>query len=150
MVALRYRVILGFAIALALVACSSPAQSVTFKPPAGWAATPSFFGFQAWHSSDDQALVLFKLPVTANMNQALTESNFRQFTVKRRERIVICGKQPAVYLYGASTSDRGPQTVEMIMTTTDGATYMAMYARDTKMRPNAQAEAAIRSLCPRT
>lgn len=151
MIAPWYRVALTSAIVSLLCACSSPAQSVTFKPPAGWVATPSFFGFQAWHPSDDtQALVLFKLPVAADMNQALTESNFQQLTVKRRERIDICGRQPAIYIAGTATGRRGTQKLEMIMTTARGATYLAMYSRDLNVRANAQAETAIRTLCPRS
>ncbi len=147
---LWYRVPLILAAACVLFACSSPTQSVTFKPPAGWEASPSLFGFQAWHPSDNkQTLVLFRFPVAANVNQALSQSNFRQFNANTRQRIKICGNQPAVFLSGTGTGSQGDQNVEMIITTVKGATYMAIYARDRGLHPNSQAETAIRSLCPK-
>jgi hypothetical protein len=133
-----------------LCSCSSPVQSVTFKPPAGWAASPSLFGFQAWHPKDNkQALILFKLPAATDPNRALSESNFRQFSTSLRERIRICGNQPAIFLSGTGTGARGTQRLEMVMTSVGGATYLATYARDEDVRPNSEAETAIRSLCPR-
>lgn len=142
---------LGWGGVLALGACSSPTQSVAFSPPVGWAATPSIFGIQAWHTADGkQVLMLLRLPVAMNPSQAMQQSSFTSFNVETRKKIVICGRQPAVLVTGTGTNSSHAQNVEMVLTSHAGASYMAMYARDSGVARNAQAERAIYSLCPRS
>lgn len=143
--------LLAFGLAASLVACSSPTHSVTFRAPAGWIATPSLFGFQAWRTSDRrQVLVLLRFPMVVDPNRALQQSNVQQLRAEHRRQITICGKQRALFISGIGTGRRGPQHTDIVMTTVGGQTYVAVYARDLGVAPNADAETAIRSLCPKT
>jgi hypothetical protein len=135
---------------IAAAGCSNPASSITFAPPAGWSASPSVFGFQVWQSPDKrQALMLFRLSAHMDANRALQRSSFTSFDVRSRKTIHICGHQPATFVDGTGTSDSHDRYVEMIVTSYRDASYLALYARDTRDRPNAAAERAIRELCPK-
>ncbi|HEY9085343.1 MAG TPA: hypothetical protein VIN40_05340 [Candidatus Tyrphobacter sp.] len=139
-----------FAAMAALAACSSPTQSIDFQPPAGWTATPSLFGFQAWHTADSkQTLVLFRLPVAADPNTVMRQADINTAGTTTR-KITICGKQPALLILGRGTRAHSQQNVEMVMTSYAGTTYMAIYARDIGLPLNAQADRAIHSLCRRS
>ncbi len=138
---------------VALAACSSPTQSIDFQPPAGWTATPSFFGFQAWHTTDrKQTLVLVRLPVTVDPKTAMQHSEINNMETYTQKSITICGKHPAILITGRgmSSQSHGPQDVEMLMTSYSGATYLAVYARDVGTPMNAQANHAVYSLCQRS
>ena len=140
----------GIACAVTLASCSSPTQSINFQAPSGWSGTPSFFGFQAWTSPDKkQVLLLARLPVSANMNTAMQQSNFQSMQTTAQKRIKICGNQPAVEITGRG-ENRGNQTeqeMEMIFTSYSNATYLSIYSRDVGEPVNAQAEAALTELC---
>jgi hypothetical protein len=139
---------------LALSGCgltSSPADSLTFKAPAGWHGSPGVMGFmQFWTApnSRDEVLMLFKSPKPLQVNQVFSSADLKDADVEAQKAITICGNQSAQYfkargtLKGNSNSD-----VEMVMTDAGGTTYMAMYVYPMGAQTNAAAEAALRELC---
>lgn len=140
----------GVGFAAALAACSSPTQSINFRAPSGWTATPSFFGFQAWTTSDHkQVLVLMRFPVTGDVNQAIQHSNISNLQTTTERRITICGNHPAMYVSGRgeNSSTHTEQQMEMVFTTYPSSTYVAIYSRNVGVASNAEAERAITSLC---
>jgi hypothetical protein len=120
----------------------------------GWNATPAIFGIQAWRAPDGrQNLVLFRFPLHLDTRQAIENSeDYNHWETASHKTIRICGDQPAILFSGRGESSRfghrRDQQVEMVMTSYN-VTYMAMYARDLSVHPNADAERAIRSLCLR-
>ncbi len=135
---------------IGLAACSGPTQSVDFRPPPGWVATPGFFGFQAWHTADSQEmLALFRMPVAVDANKAMHNSDYSDLQSGTKKNITICGSQPAVLMTGRGSNSRTKedQSVEMLMTSYSNSTYMAIYTRRLGIPPNPLAERALRSVC---
>jgi hypothetical protein len=133
-----------------VLACSSPTASINFHPPAGWRASPTFFGFQAWRNGDNtQNLVLMRFPVRISAKDAFSRTDYSNLETASSKNVTICGHQPAVLFTGRGVSSRThrERQVEIVWTSYPASTYMALYARDLDVRPNAQAEIAIRSLC---
>jgi len=139
--------------AATLAACSSPSSSITFQPPNTWHPSASILGLgQIWKSPDrQQVLLLMKLPVPMNVKDAIKTASVQDAKVEKQEQIKICGDQPAIYLMATGTSNfngtKQPGQMDMIMSSTGGATYMALYARPEHQTADAEAESAIRSLC---
>jgi len=146
--------------ALALAACgfsSSPADNLRFQAPPGWRASPGIMGFmQFWQApaNDREVLFLFKSPRPVSANDVFSPANMRDtmrdVTITQRNAIQICGNQPATYMQGRGYSPkRGDETLDLVITTTNGASYFALYARPIAAPPNPMAEAALRELCPK-
>lgn len=132
------------------VSCSSPTKSINFHPPAGWRASPTFFGFQAWRNENDtQTLVLMRFPVHIDAKDAFNRTDFNDFQTSRMKHVKICGQQPAMLFEGRGTNSRThrEKRVDMIWTAYSSSTYMAIYSRNLNLPTNAEAERAIRSLC---
>jgi len=131
---------------------SSPADTLAFKAPKGWQAFPGIMGFmQFWKQPDaDAVLMLFKSPKPIKTNEIFTNADLSDARVEDHRTITICGNQPAEYFkaHGRSKSGRD-SNVEMVMSTASGQTYMAMYAYPVGTQSNADAEAALRELCPK-
>ncbi|MBV8655075.1 MAG: hypothetical protein JO160_03450, partial [Candidatus Eremiobacteraeota bacterium] len=66
------RVLSALACAVILAGCgltSSPAEGLTFSPPAGWQSSPGIMGFmQFWRSptNSEEVLMLFRSPKALN------------------------------------------------------------------------------------
>lgn len=109
---------------------------------------------QFWQSpSDDrELLMLFKSPKPLSPSDVFSNDQvngtLKNTTVERRQAVVICGHQPAIYVEAKGTSSRGTQAlVDMIMATVAGASYFALYVRPLGAPPNPSAEAALREVC---
>jgi hypothetical protein len=142
---------------LALAGCSlgaSPADGLTFKPPAGWSSSPGIMGFmQFWRppSNDREVLMLFKSPTPLKpsdvFNNSQVNSSLRNIAIERKTAITICGKQPAALFVAHGTSRGGNERVEMVLTNAVGSSYLAMYVRPVQGPSNPSAEAALTELC---
>jgi hypothetical protein len=137
-----------------LTACgftSSPADSLTFKAPAGWSGSPGIMGFmQFWRAPNrsDEVLMLFKSPKPLQTRDVFSSANLRDAKVQTEKPITICGNQPAEFFKAQGMSSRGSDSnVEMVMTNTAGTTYLAMYIYPLGGMPNGEADAALRELC---
>ena len=96
---------------LALAGCSlaaSPADGLTFKPPAGWSSSPGIMGFmQFWRpsSTEREVLMLFKSPTPLKPTDVFKNSqvngSLSNVAIERQTAITICGKQPAALRRGA-------------------------------------------------
>jgi hypothetical protein len=139
--------------AMALVGCGSPTSSITFKPPDDWSPSSSIFGMgQIWKSPDTkQMLMLMKLPVAMKVSDAFKTVNLEDTKVEKQQHVTICGNQAAIYIKASGIANingvRQHSTMDMIMSSTGGATYMALYARPDLTALDDRAETAIRSLC---
>ena len=155
----RMRKALPIALLLACSGCgltSSPADNLTFQPPSGWSASPGIMGFmQFWKSpsSDSQVLMLFKSPKEIDKKDVFSSAKLDEGD-ETRQTINICGNQTAEYVTARATSTdeskkKTESEVQMVMTNTNGTTYLAMYVYPVGARPDPQAAAAIRELCPK-
>jgi hypothetical protein len=136
---------------------SSPADGLAFRPPAGWQGSPGIMGFmQFWKppASSDEVLMLFRSPKQIDPNEVLASAKLRDTRIERKQVIKICGNQPASYFVGAGTSSSNNNAttqaeMQMVMTNANGASYFAMYVYPVGTRPNGEALAALRELCPK-
>lgn len=153
-----FSVTVAFATMLAAAGCgftSSPADNITFKAPAGWQASPGIMGFmQLWKApgNGDEVLMLFRSPKQISTSDVMSSANLKDARVETTQRVTICGNQPAQFLKAQGTAQglgtKGQNSnVEMMMSNTGGATYMAMYVYPNGGVPNAEATAALRELC---
>lgn len=134
---------------------SSPAEHLTFKPPAGWQASPGVMGFmQFWKppGNRDEALVLVRSPRPIQVSQVFNSANLKDTKVVSVQHITICGNQPAEFLKAQGTSQALAQkskdvTAEIVVSNAGGASYMAMYVYPMNATPNSDADAALRELC---
>jgi hypothetical protein len=140
---------------------ASPADGLRFQAPAGWRSSPGIMGFmQFWRppGNDREVLILFKSPRPLKPNDVFsgTQSSgelngaLKNLTLERQQRVVICGHQPAIYGEARGTSAQsGDSQVEMLATNLAGGSYFAIYVRPFGAAPNADAQAALRELCPK-
>ena len=147
-------------IAAVLAGCASPAQDTAFAPPIGWKATPAMFGrLQMWMTGSDakdrQVLMIVrgdKSMTAADLNRSSPLGNGMHDV--KRDTITICGTQRAEHFtgrgQGGTGSSRVEQQVEGVTTAIGDAKYSVLYIRPASIRPDAQAEAALRSICPKT
>ena len=153
--------------ALLLAGCgANPTDKLDFKPPAGWTATPSMFGFKLWIKPKGQAakdsseiIFLMQLPSKAKIDLN-KDFNPKDFDVKnpagdlgvveKSSKIAICGSHDARYLESVSTKSGKRADTEMIFTQWGSATYMALYSRSADAPADPVAETAIRSVCQKT
>jgi hypothetical protein len=147
--------------ALAPMGCSftaSPAEGLQFQAPPGWQSSPGIMGFmQFWRSpsSDREILMLFKSPKPLATNEVFSnaqmQDSLKNVQIQSRRTIQICGNQPAAYVQARGSSAKGgDESVDMVMTTTHGTSYFAMYVRPIGAQPNPAAELALRELCPKS
>jgi hypothetical protein len=97
-------------------------------------------------------LFLFRSPKPVSATDVFSPANMhdtmRDVTVTQRSAIQICGNQPATFIQGRGTSpQRGDENIDLVVTTTNGVSYFALYARPIATPPNPAAEAALRELC---
>jgi hypothetical protein len=144
--------------AVLLSACgftSSPAEGLQFQAPAGWKPSPGIMGFmQFWRPpvDDGEVLMLVKSPKPLQAKDVFSsnqmQGTLKDVTIQELRTIQICGNQNATLLQAQGTSSRGGKDqVEMIMSSTGGSTYLAMYVRPLGTAANAEASSAVRQLC---
>ncbi len=146
----------------ALAGCSSPAQNTAFQPPSTWKATPGMFGrLQMWMTGSDtqsrQILMLIrgdKNMSTADLSASSPVGGNKNVSDVKRDTITICGTQPADHFTGKgqSTTNGNAHVVEAIegvTTTIADSKYLVLYIRPIAVKPDAQAENALRSICPK-
>lgn len=135
-------------LALALSACGSPADHLSFKPPAGFTNPKNILGMaQIWTNADGrEALMLMKMPVKTDPAHAVSSAGVKNATVTSQQQIRICGHQLAQRIVMQGTG-KDRTTMDAVMSTNAAGSYMAMYSRPAGTPPNRDAENAIRSLC---
>jgi hypothetical protein len=154
------RFVLPTMLAALLSACgltSSPAEGLSFHPPAGWQGSPGIMGFmQFWKppTGSDEVLMLFRSPKQIDPNNIISSAKLRDTRIQRTQQIKICGNQPATSFVGVGTSSSASNAtkqaeMQMVMTNAAGAAYFAMYVYPVGTRPNGEALAALRELCPK-
>jgi len=141
----------------ALSGCGSPGADTAFKAPDGWKSTPGMFGrFQMWMTGSGQADRQIVMLIRGDRNTTTTESitlagsnNVRDL---KRESIKLCGSQAADHFTATAehrTNNKSVrETIEGVTTTIGASKYIAFYMRPANVQADAQAEAAIHSLCP--
>lgn len=136
------------ALAAALGGCGSPADHLSFKPPAGFSNPKNILGMaQIWTNADGrEALMLMKMPVKTDPTQAVSSAGVKNATVKSQRQIRICGNQPAQQIVMQGTGNGRP-LMDAVVTTNAAGSYMAMYSRPSGTPANRDAENAIHSLC---
>ncbi len=154
------RWIASIACAGALTGCGgSPTQSIDFKPPSGWNASPSMFGAQMWFNTGKgkgaaQTLMLLKLGGKgARINDISDPAQLRSIKVdaskvQRSEVISICGAHPARFFEAVPKDKSGtPTRVEMVTTAWGADGYVAIYTRPAGTGEDKSAATALRSIC---
>jgi hypothetical protein len=149
---------------LALVACGSATDSVTFTAPASYTSKASLGPFmQIWGGkTEHDVLILLALPVAGDLNKAIDQSQVKGAEFDKTQKITICGNQTAIFAQGhgemnttdsssstSSTSSKEPSAIEIIATEVKGKTYLAMYGRPLKAPADPEAEKAIKNVCPK-
>jgi hypothetical protein len=150
---------------LALAACGSATDSVTFSVPPGYESKASLGPFmQIWGGKDPRdVLILLALPVTGDLNKAINQSQTKGASFDATQKITICDNQPAIFAKGtgqmttdspqssgtAGAKKTEPSALEVIATQVKGKTYVAMYGRPLKAPVNPAAEKAIKNVCPK-
>lgn len=112
-----------------------------------------------WMNGDDrqhrQILMLVRgdSRMTTEQLNAYSPSSAHTFDVKR-DTITICGDRRVKHFTGrgegGTGSNRQQQQIEGVTTEFGGAKYVALYIRPASQPADAQAESALRSLCPKT
>ncbi len=149
-----------FAVTAMLAGCGSATDAVTFKPPAGFISSVSVGPFmQAWSGPNQSMLMLMAMPTKINLKQTISNSTVSNADIEKQMTITICGDQSALYadMVGNPQGDKTPapgakqqkERIEFLATNVSGRTYMAMYLRPLGAPPDAQAESAIRNVCPK-
>lgn len=148
---------------LALSACGSATDSVTFTAPPGYTSKASLGPFmQIWGGkTEHDVLILLALPVAGDLNKAIDQGQIKSAQFEATQKITICDNQPAIFAQGrgemsttagsstASTSMKEPSAIEIIATQVKGKTYLAMYGRPLKSPADPAAEKAIKNVCPK-
>jgi hypothetical protein len=129
------RVLAMLCVAVVCVGCGRRfTEDLSFQPPKGWvySAVPS--GGEVWVKGGGSNESIMAQATDAPLPQ-------------RRpgwKDIVICGSHPAVLML--QTNNPG-QVWEGVSTGWGSERYMAVYVRPVNVRPDPDAEAAIRTLC---
>lgn len=155
----RFRTpIVALCVVALLAGCGSVTQGIAFQAPTGWTGTPAMFGrLQMWMKSGKeknttQMLMLVKGD-SKNMQadlSSLPPQYGKDLKVLKRGDTKLCGgTQPAQQFVAQGADKDGHRSqIEMTSTVIGNDRYVAMYIRPLTVSPDAQAEAAIVSLCP--
>jgi hypothetical protein len=135
---------------------ASPADNIAFTAPQGWTSSPGIAGFmQFWRSPrESEVLMLFRSPKPIKSSDVFQSASLRDAKIEAQKDISICdGAQQAQLVDITAKTDRNGQSRDvdatMVMSTTGGNTYFAVYARPVELQPDSQAVAATRELCPK-
>ncbi|MDE2482930.1 MAG: hypothetical protein KGN02_12175 [bacterium] len=158
------RLVLAGAALVALAACGSATDSITFKAPANYTPKAQIGPFmQVWTTADKHsALILMQLPTKVSLDDIMSQTNVKDAQVKVKRTLTICNNQPAIYaemtgttggMVNVGTSDGDTKTtqgdVDVLGTNVNGHTYMAMYVREKNAASDPAAVAAIHDICPK-
>ncbi len=143
--------------AIALTACGSATDAVTFTAPSSFHSKASLGPFmQMWQGKDGrELLILMALPMQGDLNKAMSQSDLKDADA---QKITICGNQPAMFAQGVghghvgvstSNTTTEPSKIEVVATVVRGKTYLAMSSRPLKAPADPAAEKAIKDVCPR-
>jgi len=142
-------------VSAALAGCGSVTAGVDFKPPAGWAATPSILGrIQMWtkkaRDNKQDEMVMLVRGSNANIDlSTIPQVGSNAISRTKQSTITICGNQKAQFASGTGSGHSGQkQTMEMVSATVGQDGFVAIYLRPQSDRSDPEAETAIRSLCP--
>lgn len=131
-------------VSVSLSACapSDPLDGFTFTPPAGWTALPPRDSSRLWtnpRNPGEEVLVTRPGDVSPGQDQSVSG-----------KPVTICGGHPATLKIKRGTASGRPAHLESITATWQNVRIMAAYVRPLATRANPSAEAALRSLCPRS
>ena len=145
---------------LALSACGSASDALTFKAPPGFKPDVSVGPFmQTWSGPNRSVMMLMAFPTKIDIKNRIENSPISNAKVVRDQAITICNHQPARFgqMTGANiqvgspapAGSQNPQQVDFVATSVNGKTYMAFYVRPENVPANPVAEAALRNICPK-
>jgi hypothetical protein len=157
---MNHRAIALIALACLLSACGSASDAVTFTAPPAYKADVSIGPFaQTWSGPGHSMIMLMALPTKMDINKPMQGSPVGNATIQRDQKITICNGQAARYgeMEGTSVAvgspnpggKRAAEEIEFVMTSIQGKTYMALYARPLGALPDRAAETAIHNVCPK-
>ncbi|HEY3676027.1 MAG TPA: hypothetical protein VGK84_08565 [Candidatus Tumulicola sp.] len=145
------------AAALATSGCgltASPADNINFVAPKGWNSSPGIAGFmQFWRSPrEGEVLMLFRSPKPIKTEDVLQSANLRDAQIESRKVITLCdGQQQAQEFQSRGKIENGNEShdvgANIVMSTSNGATYFAVYVHRIEMPADAEAVAATHELC---
>lgn len=154
--------VLATASLIALAACGSATDSITFTAPAGYETKASLGPFmQIWANTKDEhsVLVLIALPVKSNLQEAMGKAQIQDGSLSEAKPITICGNQAAFYAEGtgkvtttgdsSGTKTAKPSKIEILATEVKGKTYLAMYGRPLSAPVDPAADKAVHNVCPK-
>lgn len=122
---------------IALVGCSRFDADLDFRPPPGWIHIPLATAGDVWVKGGGSHEKI----MTKTSDTPLPRSRGQY-----RENIKICKGHPAVFIEVANYNELW----EGVSTTWGTERHMAVYTRPiSSLIPDPQAEAAIRTLCPK-
>lgn len=138
-----------------LASCGSPADSLAFKAPPNWTATPGLFGRAQIWINNGQFVALIRGDKNMTFDDAAKSApnvNDTKSTLTSKT-ITLCGTQKAQYFVGTGQSTRNGKTqrnvVEGTFTQIGNDRFVAFYVRPAAVQPDAAAENAIHSVCPK-
>jgi len=141
----------------AVAGCGSPASDTAFRAPNGWKSTPGMLGrFQMWitgaNDNDRQMVILVRGDQNMQVENSQMAAGTRGMHDIKRSTVTLCGSQSADYFTargeGGNGSKRVQEAIEGVSASIAGSKYAALYIRPAGMKPDAQAETALHSLCP--
>ncbi len=145
-----------------LAACGSVTDSVKFDAPPKFQSKASIAGFmQVWQTPDEKStLMLMGFPGELNLDKALQNAKVTDVKFRKKERIDICGKQPADYAemtgttstnvkigVGVASGTHTESNIDMLATVANGKTYLAMYTYPLNAAPDSSAVSALHNVC---
>ncbi|HLJ85103.1 MAG TPA: hypothetical protein VKT51_13090 [Candidatus Eremiobacteraceae bacterium] len=127
---------------LCACAASDPLDGFAFTPPAGWTALPPHEGSRLWTNPRNPGEeVLVTRPGDLAPGEDRTVSG---------KPVTICGGHPATLTVKIGSAFGQPARLESITAIWQNVRIMAAYIRPMSARANPNAEASLRSVCPRS
>lgn len=143
--------------AVALGACTTPAQSLRFRPPRGWIEVPGGMPHaRMWmpvHA--DQVLTLVETRRSSLPGIASLRLYIRRHPGLNDQTLVaifpyrVCNRQRSIliHLREVNPVTGQPEIEEVLWTISNGRVYFATYSRLAIVPDDSAAEASIRSIC---
>jgi hypothetical protein len=140
---------------------SSPADGLKFQPPNGWHSSLAIMGIQFWKPADRSyeflLLQKFKPDRRYSYVDLFTHESLKQRGISMEPTRVIkirpiriCDNQDATYFQGTKQyAVSGRESAEATFSVVNDTTYMLLYVHPLSVGPNAEAETALRELCPK-
>jgi len=142
---------------MVLAGCGSVTSDINFQAPtSGWFASPPILGrTQVWIKRGDKAqtgslVFLMRGAGTTTKIFQDTPGAENDARLSKDENVKICGNEPAEHVVGYGKTNGGTESsFEGYIATVHGERYVAVYVHPRKLPADPEAEAAIRSLCPK-